>query len=326
MIWWRPWWIAVYAGLGAGALALRWLLWWKAIGAALVVALGVVVLWAGWWRLPRWQADRLGISDVTARADVEDNFRKTITQAIGGALVLIAAGIAYYGTRQTLQGSHDLLISQQVSKGFEDLGSAGDDKLMVRLGGIYALEGVMNASAQYHQPALEALCAFVRDGTKTYTGDGPPATDIQASLTVMGRRAAGEGLIDLTGARIPKAHFLHANLTDAHLIGANLTHADLTDANLTRADLTHANLTGVNLTHAELGNANLTRAALGSANLTGANLNNATLIGPNLNNANLTDTNISQGQLENACGTGTKLPPGLTIKPCSQTQPAPAPP
>jgi hypothetical protein len=35
----------------------------------------------------------------------------------------------------------------------------------VQLGGSYALEGVMNTSEQYHQPVLEALCAFVRDGT-----------------------------------------------------------------------------------------------------------------------------------------------------------------
>jgi hypothetical protein len=41
------------------------------------------------------------------------------------------------------------LISGQVSKGFEQLGS---DKPVVRLGGIYALEGVMNTSRQYETP------------------------------------------------------------------------------------------------------------------------------------------------------------------------------
>src|SRR6476660_9070144 len=37
--------------------------------------------------------------------------------------------------------------------------------VVVRLGGIYSLEAVMNGSPQYHQPVLEALCAFVRAGT-----------------------------------------------------------------------------------------------------------------------------------------------------------------
>ena len=59
---------------------------------------------------------------------------------------------------------------------------------MVRLGGIYALEGVMNTSEQYHQPVLEALCAFVRDNTRNEKGEGPPTTQIQAALTVIGRR------------------------------------------------------------------------------------------------------------------------------------------
>jgi hypothetical protein len=50
----------------------------------------------------------------------------------------------------------------------------GSDKPVVRLGGIYALEGVMNTSEEYHQPVLEALCAFVRDNTRNEKGEGPP--------------------------------------------------------------------------------------------------------------------------------------------------------
>ena len=86
---------------------------------------------------------------------------------------------------QQQQASRNLLISNQVAKGIEQLGS---DKPVERLGAISALEGVMNNSEQYHQPVLEALSAFVRDGTRTDTGDGPPTTDIQAALTVIGRR------------------------------------------------------------------------------------------------------------------------------------------
>jgi hypothetical protein len=83
-----------------------------------------------------------------------------------------------------------------VAKGFEQLAS---DKTVIRLGGIYALEGVMNGSEEYHQPVLEALCAFVRDGTIGMIINGGPATDIQAALTVIGRRKAGPGKVDLAG-------------------------------------------------------------------------------------------------------------------------------
>jgi len=55
----------------------------------------------------------------------------------------------------------------KVAKGFELLGHKDKDEVRLRLGGIYALEGVMNASDQYHQPVLETLCAFVRDQPQT---------------------------------------------------------------------------------------------------------------------------------------------------------------
>ena len=154
--------------------------------------------------------------------------------------------------RNSSEPSHDLLISNQVSKGFEQLGS---EKVVVRLGGIYALEGVMNNSDQYHQPVLEALSAFVREGAKLPTTPptpGPPTqgppTDIQAALTVIGRRSAGQGVVDLTRANIAGADLSGANLAGANLTSADLTDADLTDANLPGANLTGANLTGAHLT------------------------------------------------------------------------------
>lgn len=59
------------------------------------------------------------------------------------------------------RSAQDRLISNQVSKGF---GQLTVDKMATRLGGIYALEGVMNNSEQYHRPVLEALCTFVGIG------------------------------------------------------------------------------------------------------------------------------------------------------------------
>ena len=104
-----------------------------------------------------------------------------------------------------------------MSKGFEQFGS---DNIRVRLGGIYALEGVMKTSEQYYLPVLEALSAFIRYSTQNVTGDGPPATDIQAALTVIGRlECCGT---DLANAHIPKANLPGANLSGTVLIGADL--------------------------------------------------------------------------------------------------------
>jgi hypothetical protein len=248
--------------------------------------------WA-WWRLPKWQLTHLpGLADDDkAKADVEYNFRKTIGQLIGGAVVLIGAAVGatftYLQFSQQLQASHELFISTQVSKGFEQLGSK---KPVIQLGGIYALEGVMKTSEQYHQPVLETLCAFVRDRTKTETGNGPPATEIQAALTVIGRRTPLETVLP--------------NLAYAHIPRANLRNADLRGAVLYNADLRGADLRGADLRGAFL--LYPTQPPKAVADLEGANLWGADLRGAVVN----------QAQLDQACGSDVTLDPGLTIKPC----------
>ena len=122
-----------------------------------------------------------------------------------------------------------------MSKGFEQL--AGD-KIAIRLGGIYALEGVMNTSEQYHRPVLEGLCAFVRE-----THDWKNRLRKHNQLSMSGgaygyRKARGRNREDrLSNVRIPGA-----NLSGANLSGANLSGANLSGANLSGADLSGANL------------------------------------------------------------------------------------
>ena len=74
--------IGAYAG--SRALWPLLILWWPWLlaGLAAVVALGA---WWLWWRLPTRQVNRLrlAIRDPKARADVEDNFPKTIGQLLG---------------------------------------------------------------------------------------------------------------------------------------------------------------------------------------------------------------------------------------------------
>ena len=226
----------------------------------------------------------------------------------------------------------------------------------MRLGGIYALEAVMNdkTSTQYHQPVLEALCAFVREKTKEKTLQ-QPATDVQATLTVIGRRTEGTGRVDLTHVSIRGADLTGANLHEAdlnfadlsarvYMYNANLRGAFLNDANLSgaympSADLTGASVSGSNLSGADMHDADLNSADLHDANLSGTNLSDANLGGANLSGVNLSGSNLSganlrkgpnrsggywidaknltQTQLNAACGANANLPEGLTLKPCS---------
>jgi uncharacterized protein YjbI with pentapeptide repeats len=295
---------------------------WLLIGASAAVVVSVFVWWL-WWRLPKRQVERLrhAIRDPKARTDVEDNYRKTAGQLLGGAAVLLGAALAYLQFTQQQQAAHDLLISNQVSKGFEQLGS---DKRPIRLGGVYALEGVMNTSEQYHQPVLEALCAFVRDETRTKTGgDTAPITEVEAALTVIGRRKSGNGWVSLIDVHISRADLTKANLFFADLSGSDLRHADFYRVDLRKGILRNADLSGAilfrtDLRKAELNDAYLNGAKLPEAQLSGADLSRADLSGADLSRADLRGAqHLTQGQLDGACGDEeTKLDPPLTIKSC----------
>ena len=128
----------------------------------------------------------------------------------------------------------------------EALALLGARQPEVRVGAIYALERAAIRSAEEHPVVMSVLAAFVREHSH------PAQPDVQAALTVIGRRASDRDQepIDLTGA---------------DLALADLTGADLAGANLTAADLTGARLAG-----AYLVGATLTRATLANADLTGA--------------------------------------------------------
>jgi hypothetical protein len=119
--------LAILVGVVGDALSRGWWLqaipflavWWPwlliGISAAVVV---LRLAWWLWWGLPKQQANGLGLLNKE-RAEVEDNYRKTAGQLLGGAAVLIGAGFAYVQFTQQQTSAHDLLISNQVAKGFE---------------------------------------------------------------------------------------------------------------------------------------------------------------------------------------------------------------
>jgi uncharacterized protein YjbI with pentapeptide repeats len=317
--------IGVYAA--AQAFWPRLLVWWPWLLAG-VAGLGIYGAWWLWWRLPQREVDRrsASITDPKARADVEDNIRKTIGQLLGGAAVLVGAGFAYLQFQQQQQAAHDLLISNQVAKGFELLGNK-DKQIQQRLGGIYALEGVMNTSREYYQPVLEALCAFVREETKAKSDKDAPASDIQAALWVIGRRTeidmnrAGLSNATTLGEAFKKASFPEIvqfigmgkpNLKNAHIPKADLAGALLRDADLTGTDLSDANLWGANLSGADLTGTDLRNANLLSANLTGAKLTKADLTGTDLTGADLTGADLTKADLTKA-GLGRVLSDDIPI-------------
>ena len=152
--------------------------------------------------------------------------------------------------------------------------------MAIRLGGIYALERIAKDSEKDHGPIMEVLTAYVREKAPRQEEDlrkapDPPPPDIQAILTVIGRRETtgenrGNGFLDLTHTQLANANLHAADLRGVNLSRANLHGANLHAANLAPAVLAEAKLFGASFPAADLRGAYLVLADLGGAFLSDA--------------------------------------------------------
>ncbi len=149
--------------------------------------------------------------------DIENEARKTLAYIMGGILAIIGIYMGFRRIRasetqvrsleQQVLVAQEGQITERFTRAIEQLGS---DKMEVRLGGIYALERIAFDSDKDYWPIMETLTAYVRErapwqepplsecagssgkeSAATATlglATLKPATDIQAILTVLGRR------------------------------------------------------------------------------------------------------------------------------------------
>jgi uncharacterized protein YjbI with pentapeptide repeats len=267
---------------------------------------------------PDWFAETRGL-DAQGRVTARQGVRTA-------ALALLAGGLAVLGsfyTARTFALNRAGQITDRFTKAIEQLGHL--TAIDVRLGGIYALERIARDSKHDHPQVIEVLTAYVREhasratanagtstqpeGRSTRTDDpsvsfprAALATDVQAALTVLGRRTLqhekdSEPALNLVGAQLTKANLAEASLRHADLRGADLYGADLYGADLSGAHLHGANLSEANLVVADLSGADLRGAILRGPNLSGADLRGANLRGASLSEANLFAANLSEADL-----------------------------
>ncbi|RCJ36987.1 hypothetical protein A6770_15295 [Nostoc minutum NIES-26] len=239
--------------------------------------------------------------------------------------------------------AEDKQITERFAKAIEQLGS---DKIEVRLGAIYTLERIAKDSPKDHWTIMEILTAFVRENAplkaentkplihnwlndKTAEAQQNPkiCTDIQAALTVIGRREFENDpenqRLDLRNIDIKGANLFQANLQKAIFTGSNLQMADLNEAKLQESDLHGAYLVDASLRVAQLQGAKLNRANLQRADLGGAYLQKAFLCGANLQWTSFYKTNLQGTEFDGAtnleplqialaiCDRDTSLPPNI---------------
>jgi Pentapeptide repeats (8 copies) len=307
----------------------RWLFTAAGLLATLVVVIAV---------LPqRFTADRhfdTAADELKAQNDV----RTTLLQALAGGVLLLGAYFTYRQLRVTREGQ----LTDRYTKAVEQLGSEHLDVRLGGIYALEriardsppdraTIEEVLTAFVRGHapwlpppaappkptdaqQPTTAATQQLLAEASPADTGTVSqpdkrgaeprgPAADVQAVVTVLGRRKPPPGglrPLDLIRVDLHGARLRYANLQDAWLDDANLQDASLSYANLQDAVLSDANLRDAWLNGADLRGANLYSADLQGANLYSADLQGARLRYANLQDAWLDDANLQDAQLDRA--------------------------
>jgi uncharacterized protein YjbI with pentapeptide repeats len=272
-----------------------------------IVILLVLLLLMSLQYIPHYQVSQFNITNQKDLADAENSYRATLAQIFGG--VAIAIGI-YYTWRRITIAENNLKVSQdgQITERFtRAIDQLGNEKIEIRLGGIYALERIADESDQDYWPIMEILTAYVRnklpaetielkrkDFVRTDIRDYEDLKnkyklplDIQTILTVIGRRKYSCYNKEIECLDLQKTKISGADLTGAHLEEANLENSDLQFAKLLFANLMRAYLQKANLCHAHL-----YKTYLHEANLKNTYIREATITSADFTNSNLQDADL----------------------------------
>ena len=289
----------------------------------LLILAVAVFLGAALWKLPQYQVGRSTGLTPENQFNRENEARKTLAQILGGLALLFGLYLTWRRitaaektAEATLKSAETALQNVRVAQDSQiterftrAIGQLGHDKLEIRLGGIYALERIARDSEMDHWPVMEVLTAYVRENAPWKENSSPskqdgapnPRTDVQAILTVLGRRQRSyekEGqILDLRKTNLRTAYLEEVHLEKAYLLGAHLEKAYLLKAYLEKARLSGAHLEGANLSGAHLEKADLLGAHLEKARLSGAHLEGANLSGAHLEKADLLGAHLEKATL-----------------------------
>jgi hypothetical protein len=304
--------------------------WKLLLGMGAISLLSIVLISVGFvvWKVPQWQAATWeGRMEAKDLAKLENDARTALIQAIVGGVLLLGFLATAIGlvltwrnlqiTQNTalknLQLTQDRQITEHYTRAVEQLGS---DKLELRLGAIYALERIARDSERDHWPIMEILTAYIREHaprketeqrskeegsstetlpTQNHELPPKPTTDVQAILTVLGRRTRTYGK-----GEEERLNLIHTDLQRANLIGVHLAGVYLVGAHLEQAYLINAHLEGAHLSFAHLEFAHLIRAHLEGTRFDSAHLLGTFLKGAHLKGARLTDANLQWADFRGA--------------------------
>jgi uncharacterized protein YjbI with pentapeptide repeats len=259
----------------------------------LVILVILVIVAVIWWFFPLWQRQRQESSPgstLTAKdlAELEDQYRKTCTQALGSIVVLLTVFVAYRQLEQTEANSREQIkqvaektaldnSNEQLAKGYELIGA---NTAAQRAGGIHLLMQWAEQSGEaVRKPRLElvakTLVNLVRDRTRfekdqlftkceSFETKRPIGSMIGSDI-----QQALDGLVEIS----KEIDGFSVNFHGLNLSGAKLIGGRFKDSNFAFADLSDAELEDVDLRDSDFYCSNMFRAKFLGAELTGTSLN-----------------------------------------------------
>lgn len=299
---------------------------------SVAVATGAGILLFLLW-VPLLQVNKIEGISAEGTAKLVNEYRATWAGVIGGAGFFAGVLVAWRHANAALRTAEAALRSAQIAeqgqitdrftRAIDQIGKRtadGHPNVEVRLGGVYALEQIVNdvldqQRERYLSQVAAVLVSYVQENAKPGSAvDGKVRNDVQAAVAVIGRLVrfpiSRIGLVwldfsnlelpglDLSGFNTPMMEwrFDGSNLVGAqfvsskmslHAINANLKGANLSSAVLTMAILREANLTSAWLISTNLSGGMLEKALLNQANCPGLRLEHARLHGANLSGARI---------------------------------------
>ncbi|WP_159041093.1 pentapeptide repeat-containing protein [Streptomyces sp. CFMR 7] len=249
-------------------------------------------------------------------------------------LAVLGAGIALLFTAFNYRLTHRGQVTDRFIKALERLGS---EELYVRIGGVLALEQIIQDAPDQTAHAVQVLNVFLRRRAPGHH-EATSTTGRRDRITVArqaARRGSGSVVSSTPHPDRPEADVGCAlrvlsrpevrkhisphqklDLSVLHLEGATFDEADLAGATFHGANLTNVGLVGANLTGAWFIGANLTRAALVDADLASALLDGADLTCTVLAGTNCTGARFDGADLTGALlyGADLRKATGLTVE------------
>lgn len=343
--------------------ALKLLAWMSLLLAPLWTAILVLDMYS-LWLLTASFADAAALGEVRQHVLSLLGLIVTFVGLLAAPFVVFIIFMAERRTRATEESYITGRISDAVTQlgmertVWEDGMQNTEANLEVRLGAIYTLERVAIESRRDHISVMETLCAYVRENTRTPRFDEdaskeawaalakkkkkqvwdltpaekitvatimPPRPDIQAALTVFGRRnerapgridfeTANDFVLDLRGCNIAHADLNNANLGPVLLDGSNLQGASLSVAKLSGASLNHVNLQEADLFKANLSDASLNGAQMQRSWLDWANFQGARMVMARFQEANFSAAEMLYAGVKAADFTGVTHLSGEQLK------------